>query len=62
AQAWAAAGEVGRARALVDWVAAHRTGAGSIPEKVLYDGRPAEVAPLGWSSALAVLTAYALNG
>lgn len=40
------------ARRWLDWLGAHRTPPGSFPEKVLYDGRPAAVAPLAWTSAL----------
>ena len=39
------------------WLAAHRTPEGSLPEKVLADGRPAAVAPLGWTAAAVVLAA-----
>ena len=38
------------------WLDDHRTKAGSFPEKVLWDGRPASVAPLGWTAALVLLT------
>ncbi|WP_091076757.1 glycoside hydrolase family 15 protein [Microlunatus sagamiharensis] len=37
------------------WIASHRTSAGSIPEKVLDDGQPASVTPLGWSAASVVI-------
>ncbi|AXK47133.1 hypothetical protein DXU92_07520 [Brachybacterium saurashtrense] len=40
---------------ILRWVAAHRTEAGSLPEKVLHDGRPAEVAPLAWTAANVLL-------
>ncbi|MGL5859109.1 MAG: glycoside hydrolase family 15 [Angustibacter sp.] len=43
------------------WLSAHRTAAGSLPEKVLHDGRPAAVAPLAWTAALVVLTVDALR-
>ncbi len=33
------------------WLAAHRTEAGSLPEKVLANGQPASVAPLAWTAA-----------
>lgn len=61
ALAAAGAGEAGRATALLDWVAAHRTAGGSLPEKVLQDGRPAAVAPLAWTAALVLLTAAELG-
>ena len=38
----------------------HRTDAGSFPEKVLYDGRPAAVAPLAWTAALVVIARHEL--
>ncbi|MCS6711701.1 hypothetical protein JSY14_06585 [Brachybacterium sp. EF45031] len=37
------------------WLTAHRTAAGSLPEKVRHDGTPTEIAPLGWTAALVVL-------
>ncbi|MEZ0164356.1 glycoside hydrolase family 15 [Kineococcus sp. LSe6-4] len=52
----AAAGRDGQARRWLDWLDAHRTREGSIPEKVLADGAPAGPAPLGWSAANVLLT------
>lgn len=49
------------ARELLDWIADHRTSSGAIPEKVLADGSPAAVAPLGWSAANVVLAVAALE-
>ena len=43
------------------WLDAHRTLAGSIPEKVLADGSPAAVAPLAWSAACVVLAVGELD-
>lgn len=40
---------------ILRWLSEHRTEAGSLPEKVLFDGRPAEVAPLAWTAANTVL-------
>lgn len=60
ALAAASVGEVDRSTALLDWVAAHRTAGGSLPEKVLADGRPAAVAPLAWTAALVLLAAAEL--
>lgn len=57
----ARAGEHEEATAILTWLAAHRTEAGSLPEKVLFDGRPAEVAPLAWTAANAVLGLDALR-
>jgi len=50
-----------RATGYLDWVMAHRTGSGAIPEKVLANGAPAAVAPLTWSSANVVLAVAALE-
>lgn len=50
-----------RAVALVDWLGDHRTAIGTFPEKVTPHGRPAAVAPLGWTASLAVLTLAALD-
>lgn len=62
---WAlvAAGCGDRAEAVsrLAWLEAHRTPAGSLPEKVLADGRPAAVAPLAWTAAAVVLTADLLS-
>ncbi|MFC7404496.1 glycoside hydrolase family 15 [Georgenia alba] len=54
-------GHPDRAFAYLDWVAAHRTASGAIPEKVLADGSPAAVAPLAWSCANVVLAVAALE-
>lgn len=42
------------------WLDRHRTPAGSLPEKVLYDGSPASVAPLAWTAAAVLLAACLL--
>src|SRR5699024_9969011 len=55
ALALARSGEAEQSRDLLAWIADHRTEAGSIPEKVLFDGRPAAVAPLAWSAANVLL-------
>lgn len=57
----ARAGRREQAGALLDWLAAHRTEAGSLSEKVLFDGRPAAVAPLAWTAANTLLTIEALR-
>ncbi len=49
------------ALARLAWLDRHRTAAGSFPEKVLADGRPASVAPLAWTAAAVILTADALS-
>lgn len=43
------------------WLDDHRTSLGSIPEKVLADGSPAQLAPLAWSSANVLLTLVLLD-
>ena len=53
--ALARSGQHGAALEILRWLAEHRTAAGSLPEKVLFDGRPAEVAPLAWTAANTVL-------
>lgn len=57
----AAAGDRERATGWLTWLDEHRTDAGSLPEKVLWDGRPAAVAPLSWTSALVLLTLVELD-
>lgn len=57
----AAAGEDDAAVRWLRWVDQHRTPLGSIPEKVLHDGAPAQVAPLAWSSANVLLTLALLD-
>ena len=60
--ALARSGERAAAREVLTWLAAHRTEAGSLPEKVLFDGRPASVAPLAWTAANTLLALDALAG
>jgi len=60
ALALARAGEHDQAREVLGWLAGHRTEAGSLPEKVLFDGRPAAVAPLAWTAANVLLAIEAL--
>ena len=55
ALALARAGEHEPATEILSWLTEHRTAEGSLPEKVLFDGRPAEVAPLAWTAANTVL-------
>ena len=45
----------------MDWLSAHRTGWGSLPEKVLATGAPAGPAPLAWTASLVILTAAELD-
>lgn len=44
------------------WLAAHRTALGELPEKVTDDGRPASVAPLGWTDAIVLLALARRDG
>ena len=46
----------------MDWLSAHRTGWGSLPEKVLANGAVAGPAPLAWTASLVILTAAELDG
>lgn len=50
-----------QARQTLDWINAHRTTSGAIPEKILADGSPAAVAPLTWSAANVILAVAALE-
>ena len=45
----------------LDWLDEHRTGHGSLPEKVLADGSPAAVAPLTWTAANVILAVAAIT-
>jgi glucoamylase len=51
----AATDRVDEAAGWLSWLDRHRTEAGSLPEKVLYNGSPAAVAPLAWTSALVLI-------
>ena len=57
----AARGDHQTATELLGWIDSHRTPSGAIPEKVNRDLQPAGEAPLGWTSALVVLTTAALD-
>ncbi len=52
-------GDTPAARDWLDWLIGHRTTLGSFPEKVDTNGAQAGVAPLGWTSALVVLSVAA---
>lgn len=52
----AADGQPAVATAWLDWLDGHRAPWGSLPEKVGPDGTPGGPAPLGWTSALVLLT------
>lgn len=47
----------GQAVRELQWLSDHRTPLGSLPEKVLDDGRPASVAPLAWAAAATLIAA-----
>ena len=57
----AASGDRDQAVSRLAWLQDHRTAEGSLPEKVLADGRPAAVAPLAWTAAAVVLAADELS-
>ncbi|MQY07425.1 glycoside hydrolase family 15 protein [Actinomadura macrotermitis] len=57
----AASGRTREAVGRLDWLAGHRTTLGALPEKVDENGRPAAVAPLGWTASLVVLSLAALE-
>ncbi len=57
----AMSGRPGVAEYWMDWLSAHRTQWGSLPEKVLASGAPAGPAPLAWTSSLVILTAAQLD-
>lgn len=57
----AARGDRETANSLLTWLDSHRTPAGALPEKVNRDLNPAGEAPLGWTSALVILAATALD-
>jgi glucoamylase len=61
ALAAASAGNPDEARQWLDFLLAHRTPTGSLPEKVPADGAPAAVAPLTWTGACVVLAVEALQ-
>jgi GH15 family glucan-1,4-alpha-glucosidase len=58
----AASGDDHAAYGRLDWLDAHRTAYGSLPEKVTRTGRPAGPAPLVWTSSVVLLTLVELDG
>ena len=58
----AATGQHSQAAALLDWLAAHRTQLGSLPEQVNSAGKPAWIAPLSWTDAVTLLAQLAQAG
>jgi glucoamylase len=57
----AASGRPEVASKWLDWLQAHVTTWGSLPEKVLSDGSPSGPAPLAWSAAVVVLAVATLE-
>ncbi len=55
-------GQHAAASTLLDWLAAHRTTLGELPEQVDAAGRPGSVAPLAWTDAAVLLTLVAQSG
>ncbi len=58
----AALGERATARALLDWLDAHRTRLGCLPEKVTAAGTPAAVAPISTVAAAALIALVLFDG
>ena len=58
----ASTGQHDQAAALLDWLAAHRTKLGSLPEQVNSAGQPASTAPLSWTDAVTLLALLAQTG
>jgi len=58
----ASTGQRDQAAALLDWLAAHRTNLGSLPEQVNSAGQPASTAPLSWTDAVTLLALLAQSG
>lgn len=49
-------GQPAAATSVLNWLAAHRTSLGELPEQVNQDGQPNSVAPLSWTDAIVLLT------
>jgi len=58
----ASTGQHDQAAARLDWLAAHRTNLGSLPEQVNSAGQPASTAPLAWTDAVTLLALQAQGG
>jgi len=58
----ASTGQHDQAATLLDWLAAHRTNLGSLPEQVNSAGQPAGTAPLSWTDAVTLLALLAQTG
>lgn len=61
ALAYASLGERSKATALLDWLAAHRTRLGSLPERVDGQGQAVSAVPLSWTCATVLLALTALE-
>ncbi|WP_413335340.1 hypothetical protein ACH82I_02760 [Brevibacterium sp. GP-SGM9] len=59
---YARLGAVETAEEMLDWLSEHRTGPGSLPEKVSEDGVPVSVAPLSWTASNVVICLDELYG
>ncbi len=59
ALAAAAGGDRAEADRRLDWLAAHRTGLGALPERVGRSSEPRSVAPLAWTHAMVLLALVA---
>jgi len=57
----AAAGHAAAATGWLNWLAAHRTAAGALPEQVSASGQPVSVAPLAWTCAIVLLAMTAMR-
>jgi hypothetical protein len=57
----ASTGRLAAARTWLDWLAAHRTAAGALPEQVSGSGQPVSVAPLDWTCAIVLLALTAMR-
>ena len=57
----AATGQRAAAAGWLDWLAAHRTADGALPEQVNASGQPVSVAPLGWTCAIVLLAITAMR-
>jgi glucoamylase len=58
----AATGQHGQAATLLDWLTAHQTKLGSLPEQVNSAGQAAWIAPLSWTDAVTLLALLAQSG
>lgn len=57
----ASSGRRDEAAGRLGWLSAHRTTLGVLPEKIDEKGRPAAVAPLGWTASVVLLSLAALE-